>query len=189
MNMHKGLNIPSRNGQDVPSSAQSTRAFGRSVLAGVASTLSARPLWSEAPVRTLKLQFATNRQIPVDYVGLSYETIQLADPSFFAADNQELVALFRALCPQGVLGAGRFDVLRLVLGEGMALAGCGLVLGLGGAWLVGRAMQSMLYGVTSFDYAAFGAVGAVLLASAVMACYVPAHQAAAVDPVIALRQE
>jgi putative ABC transport system permease protein len=87
------------------------------------------------------------------------------------------------------LGAGRLDVLRLVLGEGMALAGCGLVLGLVGAWLVGRAMQSMLYGVTSFDFAAFGAVSAVLLASALVACFVPARHAAAVDPMIALRQE
>ncbi len=87
------------------------------------------------------------------------------------------------------LGAGRVEVLRLVLGEGMALAGCGLVLGLVGAWLVGRAMQSMLYGVTAFDFGAFGAVGAVLLASALVACYVPAQRAAGVDPMIALRQE
>jgi putative ABC transport system permease protein len=87
------------------------------------------------------------------------------------------------------LGAGRVEVLRLVLGEGMALAGGGLVLGLVGAWLVGRAMQSMLYGVTAFDFGAFGAVGAVLLASALVACYVPAQRAAAVDPMIALRQE
>jgi putative ABC transport system permease protein len=63
------------------------------------------------------------------------------------------------------------------------------VLGLVGAWLVGRAMQSMLYGVTSFDFAAFGAMGAVLLASALVACYVPAQRAAGVDPMIALRQE
>jgi putative ABC transport system permease protein len=87
------------------------------------------------------------------------------------------------------LGAGRMEVLRLVLGEGMALAGCGLALGLVGAWLVGRAMQSMLYGVTSFDFAAFGAVGAVLLASALVACYVPAQRAAGMDPMSALRQE
>jgi hypothetical protein len=57
-------------------------------------------------VRTLKLQSATNRQVPVDYVGFSYETVQLADPAFFAADNHELVALFRGLCPQGVLRIG-----------------------------------------------------------------------------------
>jgi putative ABC transport system permease protein len=87
------------------------------------------------------------------------------------------------------LGAGQMAVLRLVLGEGMALAGGGLVLGLAGAWLVGRAMQSMLYGVTAFDPLAFAAVGAVLLGSALLACYVPARRAAALDPMIALRQE
>jgi len=87
------------------------------------------------------------------------------------------------------LGAGRREVLRLVLGEGMALASGGLVLGLVGAWLVGRAMQSMLYGVTAFDYTAVGAVGVVLLASALVACLVPAQRAAGVDPMIALRAE
>jgi putative ABC transport system permease protein len=87
------------------------------------------------------------------------------------------------------LGAGRVQVLRLVLGEGMALAGCGLVLGLVGAWLVGRAMQSMLYGVTGFDFEAVSAVGIVLLASALVACLVPAQRATGVDPMIALRQE
>jgi putative ABC transport system permease protein len=80
-------------------------------------------------------------------------------------------------------------VLRLVLGEGMALAGCGLVLGLVGAWLVGRAMQSMLYGVTGFDFEAVGVVGIVLLASALVACLVPAQRATGVDPMVALRQE
>jgi hypothetical protein len=106
MDMHKTLNPPSRNRRDVPFSAQSRRAFGRSVLAGAASTLLARPLWPEAPVRTLKLQSAANRQIPADYIGFSYETVQLADPSFFAAGNRELVALFRALSPRGVLRIG-----------------------------------------------------------------------------------
>jgi hypothetical protein len=75
-------------------------------LAGAAGTLLARPLWPDAPVRTLQLQSATGRQIPVDYIGFSYETVQLADPSFFAADNRELVALFRALSPRGVLRIG-----------------------------------------------------------------------------------
>jgi putative ABC transport system permease protein len=87
------------------------------------------------------------------------------------------------------LGAGRGHVLRLVVGEGMALAAAGLVLGLVGAWLVGRTMQSMLYGVTAIDYGAFSVVGAVLLSSALLACYVPAHRAAWVDPMAALRQE
>jgi len=87
------------------------------------------------------------------------------------------------------LGAGRLAVLRLVVSEGMMLALAGLVLGLAGAWLVGRAMQSILYGVGSFDYGVFGAMGLVLLFSALLASYVPAHRAATVDPMQALRQD
>jgi putative ABC transport system permease protein len=87
------------------------------------------------------------------------------------------------------LGAGRNQVLGLVLGEGMALAAAGLVFGLLGAWLVGRAMQSLLYGIPALDYRAFSAVAAVLLASAFAACYVPALRATWVDPMAALREE
>jgi putative ABC transport system permease protein len=50
-------------------------------------------------------------------------------------------------------------------------------------------MQSMLYGVTAIDYGSFSAVGAVLLGSALAACWVPAQRAAWVDPMTALRQE
>jgi putative ABC transport system permease protein len=87
------------------------------------------------------------------------------------------------------LGADRLSVVRLVVSEGMALACIGLVLGLVGAWLVGRAMQSTLYGVTALDYGVFAAVGAVLLGSAMLACYLPAQRAASVDPMLALRQD
>jgi putative ABC transport system permease protein len=87
------------------------------------------------------------------------------------------------------LGAGRGHVLRLVVGEGMALAVAGLALGLVGAWLIGRTMQSMLYGVTAIDYGAFSVVGVVLLGTALAACWIPAQRAAWVDPMAALRQE
>ena len=87
------------------------------------------------------------------------------------------------------LGAGRFDVLRMVLGEGIRLSAMGLAAGLAGAYLVGRAMESMLYGVKALDLTAFGAVAAILMGSALLACYIPAQRAARVDPVIALREE
>jgi putative ABC transport system permease protein len=54
---------------------------------------------------------------------------------------------------------------------------------------VGRAMRSTLYGVGTVDFAAFGAVSTVLLASALLACYIPAQRAAKVDPMVALRYE
>jgi putative ABC transport system permease protein len=87
------------------------------------------------------------------------------------------------------LGAGRSHVLRMVMGEGLRLAGIGLVVGLAGAWLVGRGMQSMLYGVSSLDVTAFGVVAVVLIAAALLACCIPARRAAWVDPIVALRED
>ncbi len=87
------------------------------------------------------------------------------------------------------LGASRERVVRMILSEGVLLAVCGLVLGLIGAYFVGRAMHSTLYGVGTIDYSAFSAVGAVLLLSAVAASYFPARRAAAIDPMRTLRIE
>jgi putative ABC transport system permease protein len=87
------------------------------------------------------------------------------------------------------LGASRERVLGMVLREGLLLAAAGLGLGLIGAYFVGRAMHSTLYGVGSIDVSAFCAVGVILLASALVACYFPARRAATVDPIKALRIE
>jgi predicted permease len=87
------------------------------------------------------------------------------------------------------LGAAGGQILRLVLREGVTLALFGLVLGLGGAYLVGRAMQANLYGVSALDVRALGAVAFVLLAATLLACYFPARRASRVAPMVALRDE
>jgi hypothetical protein len=87
------------------------------------------------------------------------------------------------------LGAGPHQVLRLVLQEGMLLAFAGLVVGLAGTFFVGRAMKSILYEVTAIDPMAVSSVAAVLLLSALLACYIPARRAKQVDPMAALREE
>jgi ABC-type antimicrobial peptide transport system permease subunit len=87
------------------------------------------------------------------------------------------------------LGAASGQILRLVLREGVTLALCGLGLGLGGAYLVGHAMQSTLYGVSALDVGATSAISMVLLITALLACYLPARRAAKVDPMVALRDE
>ncbi|MGA8984204.1 MAG: FtsX-like permease family protein, partial [Candidatus Acidiferrales bacterium] len=87
------------------------------------------------------------------------------------------------------LGAGQNRVVRLIVREGMTLAGIGLLLGLAGAYFVGRLMHTLFMGVGALDPVAFGGVALLLLMSALLACYVPALRAAKVDPMQALREE
>lgn len=87
------------------------------------------------------------------------------------------------------LGAGSAQVLRLVVGEGMWAALIGMAIGLPGAYLVGKTLKSLLYNVGALDVRALIGVAVALLASALVACYVPARRATKIDPLAALRQE
>jgi ABC-type antimicrobial peptide transport system permease subunit len=87
------------------------------------------------------------------------------------------------------LGADPRRVLRMVLGEASWLAVMGVVAGLVGAIALGRVIGAMLYGLKPWDPATLAASAAVLLAVALAAGFIPAHRAARVDPMRALRHE
>jgi putative ABC transport system permease protein len=87
------------------------------------------------------------------------------------------------------MGAQSRDVLRLVIGQGARLAITGVAVGLIVAFLLTRALSSLLFGVTATDPAVFTGVSVFLVAVSLLACYLPARRATRVDPVVVLRCE
>ncbi len=87
------------------------------------------------------------------------------------------------------LGAQRADILRLVVGQGVRIAGLGLVVGALAALLGGRALASLLYGISPHDPLVLAVAGLTVLAVAALSSWLPARRATRVDPMVALRYE
>ncbi len=87
------------------------------------------------------------------------------------------------------LGAQRTNIVRLVVRQGMELAGAGIAIGVAGALLLSRVMASLLFGVSARDAVTFLSVPVLLAMVALAASYLPARRATTVDPMIALREE
>jgi putative ABC transport system permease protein len=87
------------------------------------------------------------------------------------------------------LGAQQHDVLRLVLGQGARIAFFGVAFGLAAAAALARLLSGLLFSVSASDPITFAAVAVLLVAVALLACYIPARRAMLVDPIIALRYE
>jgi ABC-type antimicrobial peptide transport system permease subunit len=90
------------------------------------------------------------------------------------------------------LGADRWSILRMVIGGGLRQALIGVAIGVTAALIFGHVLSSfsnLLYGVQPWDPLTLIATSLVLMCATLLACYLPARRAAAVDPMIALRHE
>ncbi len=171
-----------------------TRVPPRSVLAGVRATIagldSSLPL---SAVTTLDEEYARataqDRFNALLLLAFAVTALLVAAAGIYGVMSY---AVARRRAEMGVrlaLGAGPGRVRRLLLGEGLRMAGTGLLAGLAGAVLAGRLLSGLLFGVSAWDPTVMGGVFAILLSAAVLSAWLPALRAARTDPAVALREE
>ena len=121
--------------------------------------------------------------------GFGLLALALAAIGIYGVMSCAVAARTREIGIRMALGADAGDVLGHTLRQGIVLALAGVVIGAAAALALTRLMRSLLFGVSTSDPSIYLGVSALLLAAALLACYVPARRATQVDPVIALRCE
>jgi putative ABC transport system permease protein len=119
--------------------------------------------------------------------GFALVAMILAAIGLYGVLSYSVSQRLRELGIRAALGAGRGNLVGLVVREALAVTVAGVVLGVLGAGLFTRMMQQLLFGVTSLDAVAFGVAPVMLVTAAMAACIGPAWRAATSDPVITLR--
>jgi len=133
--------------------------------------------------------FSSRRGIMLLLVSFATVAVVLSAVGIYGVLAYDVSRRTREIGIRGAVGATRMQVVTLILKQGAWRTGLGLAVGLVGAIGVSRFMTSMLFDVTPTDPLAYAAVSLLLLIVGLLASYVPAHRAARIDPISALRIE
>ena len=147
-----------------------------------------QPIYAAAPLDGLVSKTLTGQRFNLFVLGgFALATLILAVAGVYGVMSFSTSQRTREFGVRVALGAGRADILRLVLREGLTLAGIGVLVGVLIALPLVRLLRGLLFGITATDPVTFGLVCVGLFVVAALACAIPARRALGVDPVEALR--
>ena len=147
------------------------------------------PVFGVAPLEQQLGTYLTQRRFQTSLLtGFSVMALLMAAVGIYGLIQYSIATRTQEIGVRMAIGAQASDIFRMIIGEGLTLSLTGLGLGLVGAWWLGRAGSSLLFGVTATDPLTFVVVSLVLTAVALAACYVPARRAMKIEPIVALRQ-
>jgi predicted permease len=182
-------NPASRNvGLFIRGSSDDPLALAGAVKAAVARVEKNAPVSGVAPLERQLGAYLTQRRFQTSLLaGFSVVAVLMAAVGIYGLIQYSIATRTREIGLRMAIGAQAGDIFRMIIGEGLTLSLTGVALGLVGAWGLGRAGSSLLFGVTASDPVTFAIVSLLLTAVAVAACYFPARRAMRVDPIRALR--
>jgi putative ABC transport system permease protein len=148
------------------------------------------PVYDMLPLATRAAAATAQARFSAVLLGLFAATaLSLAVVGIYGVMSLAVAARTREIGIRIALGADQRRVQRLVVGEGIALVAVGAVIGLAGALVSTRVLQSLLFDLTSTDPLTYTLILALLAVAAMLASWIPARRASRVDPVVALRAE
>lgn len=165
-------------------------AMAATVLAAVRRLDPRAPLYGVSTLESRLRAFYAPRGFQTSIVvGFATAALLMAAIGIYGLIQFAVSTRTKEIAIRMAVGADTGNIFRMVVGEGLALSGGGVALGLlGGIW-VGHAVRNLLFGVGALDPATLAAGSALLLSVAVAACYLPARRAMRVEPIVALRQD
>jgi predicted permease len=160
------------------------------VRAQVAGPTRDQPIYSARTMEQIVSRSLAERRFAMLVLAMFAATaLLLAGVGIYGVMSYAVTRRVREIGIRSALGASRQEIVGLVLRQGMRVAGIGMAAGLVAAVALTRLMSALLYGVSPADPLTLVAVTVLLGAIALLACYIPARRATAVDPLIALRSE
>jgi putative ABC transport system permease protein len=149
-----------------------------------------QPVTGVMPLETMLEDYLAPRELQSSLLGgFAGFALLLAALGIYAVLAFSVTQRTQEIGVRVALGAQQSDILRQILAQGMQLAGLGVAIGVAGALALSHLLSSLLFGVSATDLLTLGGAVFVLLAVAVVACFIPARRAMRVDPLIALRYE